>query len=192
MSAVLEKVVGAGQSVVGPVAAASLSLLLAETCGIENPIYACLAALIATGGSLPQPRHRPLRHLGAALVGVSCAVIATLIVKPAMWRIEVGILFSLLSCRPMFLRTSSGLAACVSAIVVSTFDSNSWSSTVSSVYAVIFGILSAWIVSVVLRILRLDEAIFSRGPVSNNVILITSHHSTPSLPFVSQRQRRQQ
>ena len=191
MRAFIEQLTAAGQSVLGSAAAATLSMLLAQTCGIENPIYACLAALIATDGSSPQGRYRTLRYVVAALVGTACAVLATFIAKPAMWRIGVGVLSSVLFCRAKFLRASTTMAACVSAIVVSRVEVNSWIQTATILAGIMLGIISAWTVSVVFRVLGLDEAIFCRKRVSNNIVVITSHRPVVFVPAVDQPKRHQ-
>ena len=177
----LERYLSVAQSVLRTAVAASTSILVAQACGIANPIYGSIAALIVTEVSPSRTRGLFLRHIGSVLVGGACGVLVALFVEPVAWRVGMGVVAAMLVSELPFVRSSARLAAYTSAVIAFTDRGPIWTHVLPCLSNIFLGISFVWILSVVPRVLYLED-IMCRNRLHDNVVIITSRRPTTSIP----------
>lgn len=137
--------------------AACVSLALAQLLHLQHPLYAMIAAIIVTDLNPSQSRQLGLRRLVATAVGALWGATLIQLLPSSTWTMALGVLVAVLSC--YFLKASGAakIAAFICGIVVLDHDNAPWSYALFRFIETALGIVVAWAISYVPKIIRVDD-----------------------------------
>ncbi len=135
-----------------------LSVALAQVCRLEYPIYALLAAIIVTDFSAAKTRELGLQRIVATVVGAVCGAVLDLLLRPSAWAIGVGVLLAMLICHISSVRGGAKVAGYVCGIVMLAHGAEPWSYALFRLLETTLGIVVAWLISLVPRLIQIEEA----------------------------------
>lgn len=138
--------------------AAVLSLLAAEFLALPFPIYAFIAAVIVTDLQPEVSRALGIRRLAATIIGAACGAGLSPLVPAGAWGIGVGILVSMLAAQLLGARDGARVAGYICGIVMLDHSAAPWSYAVYRFLETALGVLAAWAISFVPKLLRTDDA----------------------------------
>ena len=136
---------------------AALSLVLAQWCRLEFPIYAMLAAVIVTELSPAQTRMLGARRIVATLVGATCGALLARLLPSNPWTIGLGVLVAMLLCH--FVRAAEGarVAGYICGISMLNHGADPWAYAFFRTLETLLGIAVACAISFVPKLLGEDE-----------------------------------
>jgi uncharacterized membrane protein YgaE (UPF0421/DUF939 family) len=138
--------------------AAALSLAVARLLKVQFPIYAMIAAVIVTDLTPSQSRDLGLRRLAATVVGAMCGAACGAVMPQALWSIGVSISLSMLVCHMLPARDGMRVAGYICGIVMLEHSAEPWIYAYLRMIETVIGIVVAWGVSYVPKLIRLPEA----------------------------------
>jgi uncharacterized membrane protein YgaE (UPF0421/DUF939 family) len=141
--------------------AAAVAAAIAQWLKLDYPIYALLAAIIATDLTQHQSRQLGLRRLAATLLGALGGALISVTLPSSAWSAGLAILCTVFVSQRLRLRSSAKVAGYISAIVVLHFGSDPWGHAYDRFVETALGITVAWLVSFV-PILFYNEQIEAR------------------------------
>ncbi|MBZ5494138.1 MAG: FUSC family protein [Acidobacteriia bacterium] len=153
----LRKLTGAFQVAIRAALAAGISVLLAQLCRFEHPIYALIAAVIVTDLSPARTTKLGLQRLAATVVGASCGAVAGTALGAAAWAIGLSIFVAMATCH--LLRASDGakVAGYICGIVMIAHGTHPWVYAFFRLIETSLGIGVAWLLSLVPKLIHVEE-----------------------------------
>jgi uncharacterized membrane protein YgaE (UPF0421/DUF939 family) len=137
--------------------AATVAAVIAQTLGLDYPIYAFLAAIIATDLTQHQSRQLGLRRLAATLLGAAGGGLVSSVLPPSAWSAGLAIFGTVLVARRLNVRNGAKVAGYVSAIIVLHFSPDPWGHAYDRLIETALGITVAWLASFVPLLFRNQE-----------------------------------
>lgn len=134
--------------------AAAIAAALAQALKFDYPIYAFLAAIIATDLTPLQSRQLGLRRLVATFIGALGGVLVSITLPPSAWSAGFAILCSMFVSQLARVRSGAKVAGYLSAIIVLHFGSDPWGHAYDRLAETVLGITVAWIISFVPMLFR--------------------------------------
>jgi uncharacterized membrane protein YgaE (UPF0421/DUF939 family) len=136
---------------------AALSLVIAQGCRLEYPLYAMLAAIIVTELSPAQTRLLAARRIVATLVGATCGALLARTLPTNPWTIGLGIAVAMLLCH--FIRAADGarVAGYICGIAMLTHGADPWAYAFFRTVETLLGIAVASALSFLPKLLGEDE-----------------------------------
>lgn len=138
--------------------AASLSLAIAQLIDLEYPLYSFLAAVIVTDLSPAQTRQLGWRRLVATGIGATCGATLSPLLPHGPWAIGCGVLIAMLACNLVRMQESAKVAGYICGIVMLSYGAEPWAYAFYRLIETLLGIGVAWSISLVPRLIRVDEA----------------------------------
>jgi len=141
--------------------AAALSVVVAYVLGLEFPLYALIAAIIVTDLSAQRTRQLGLQRLIGTIIGAALgAVVSTganhlAHVGPLV--IAVGVFAAMLVSNLLCLKDAAKLAGYVCGIVLLDHNDHPWSYALYRFVETVIGIGAAVAVSVIPKLLKVDQ-----------------------------------
>jgi uncharacterized membrane protein YgaE (UPF0421/DUF939 family) len=139
-------------------AGASLSFAIAQFFGLNYPIYAFLAAVIATDLTSQQSRQLGVRRIVATIVGAVCGATLSLVVTPGAWTLGLSILIAMIICHVLGARDGSRVAGYICGLIVLEHSAEPWVYAFYRFIETLLGVLVAWAISYVPKLIRIDES----------------------------------
>jgi uncharacterized membrane protein YgaE (UPF0421/DUF939 family) len=136
--------------------AAGVALGLAEILRLEYPIYALLAAVIATDLMPSQSRALGVRRIVATAVGAVGGAILSPLLPPTAWTLALSILVAMLACEIFNARDAAKVAGYICGIVVLDHSAEPWLYSFFRFAETVLGVVAAWAVSYVPKLMRTD------------------------------------
>ena len=133
---------------------AGVTLSIAQFLRLDFPIYAALAAIIATDLTPAQSRQLGLRRLVATVIGAFCGVSLTLILAPGAWSVGLSVLAAMLICELLRAREASKVAAYICSIIVLHHTADPWLFAFHRSIETVLGIAVAWALSYVPKLIQ--------------------------------------
>lgn len=137
--------------------AAALALALADLLHLQYPIYSFLAAVIVTDLSPQISRQLGLRRMISTIIGaiVGAALSETLPSGPLA--VGASILVTMLICQILRVSEGARVAGYICGIIVLDASVEPWSYAFYRCIETILGVIVAWGISYVPKLIRLDE-----------------------------------
>ena len=137
--------------------AASVSLVVARALGLEFPLYSFLAAVIVTDLSPAQTRRLGGRRVGATVIGATCGAALSQVLPAGPWAAGLGVLVAMLACNLVHMQESAKVAGYISGIILLAYGAEPWSYAVVRLLETMLGVGVAWVISLVPKLIGLDE-----------------------------------
>jgi len=152
-----QRLIIATQLAVRAALAACLSVLVAQLCRFEHPIYALIAAVIVTDLSPARTRELGWQSLAATVVGATYGATLSSFLQPSAWAVGLGILAAMLTCHLSRLPDGAKVAGYICGIVVIAHGTHPWSYAFFRLIETSLGIGVAWLLSCVPRLIHVEE-----------------------------------
>lgn len=133
--------------------AASGAMAVAQWLRLEHPIYAFIAAVIVTDLQPSESRRLGARRIAATVVGSGSGAMMSLLLPSGPIAVGVGIVVAMAACLPVGLREGAKVAGYICGIVLSDHGANPWRYALFRLAETIIGVLAAWAVSFVPKLL---------------------------------------
>jgi uncharacterized membrane protein YgaE (UPF0421/DUF939 family) len=138
--------------------AAGLSLALAQYFKLDYPIYAMIAAVIVTDLSAAQTKKLGLRRLAATVLGAACGATLGPLLPPGPVAVGLSILVAMVICILVRGQDVAKVVGYICGIVVLDHSANPWSYAFFRLIETVLGIGVAWLISLVPKLVRVDES----------------------------------
>ena len=138
--------------------AAAFAIALAKLLRLPSPMFAMISAVIVTDLQPSKTRELALPRLAGTVLGATlgaaiCAVLST----PDAWEVGLGILVAMLLSHLMHLRDAAKVAGYVCGVVLFSHGDHPWFYALHRTVETALGIAMAILVSLVPKLIRLDE-----------------------------------
>jgi uncharacterized membrane protein YgaE (UPF0421/DUF939 family) len=153
----LHKLTSAFQVAVRAALAAGLSVLLAQLCKFEHPIYALIAAVIVTDLSPSRTTKLGLQRLAATVVGASCGAVAGTLLGAPAWAIGLSIFVAMAMCHLLRVPDGANVAGYICGIVMIAHGTHPWTYAFFRLIETSLGIGVAWLLSLVPALIHVEE-----------------------------------
>ena len=127
--------------------AATVAAAIAQALKLDYPIYAFLAAIIATDLTQHQSRQLGLRRLVATLLGAFGGGLVSSTLPSSAWSAGLAIFGTVFVSRRMNVRNGAKVAGYVAAIIVLHFSPDPWGHAHDRLIETALGITVAWLAS---------------------------------------------
>jgi len=134
--------------------AAGISVAIAQFLKLEHPIYAFIAAVIATDLSPSQSAKLGMRRVIATIVGAICGAILTPILPPGPFAVGSSILVAMLICELLRSPESSRVAGFICGIIVFSDAAEPWVYSYFRFIETVLGVGIAWLISYVPKLIK--------------------------------------
>jgi uncharacterized membrane protein YgaE (UPF0421/DUF939 family) len=138
-------------------AAAGLALAIAETLELQHPIYAMIAAVIATDLSPAESRKLALRRLAATAAGAFCGALLSASLGPGPLPAALSIFAAMLVSSLLHAQEGARVAGYICGLVVLYHGEEPWTYAYFRFVETILGIAIAVLISAVPKLLRHRE-----------------------------------
>jgi len=136
--------------------AASVSLAIAKSLGLETPIFAFIAAVLVTDLDPSQSRQLGLRRIGATVVGALCGVMFSQLLHPGAVTIGLSVVVAMLICQLLRMPDAAKVAAFTCGIILLVPGDGPWQHAFFRFVETVLGVAVAWSISYVPKLIRLD------------------------------------
>jgi uncharacterized membrane protein YgaE (UPF0421/DUF939 family) len=138
--------------------AASISFAIAQFFALDYPIFAFVAAVIATDLTPQQSRLLGLRRIVATIVGAICGAALSLVLAPAAWTLGLSVLVAMIICHLLGARDGSRVAGYICGLIVLEHSAAPWIYAYHRFIETLLGVLVAWAISYVPKLIRIEES----------------------------------
>jgi uncharacterized membrane protein YgaE (UPF0421/DUF939 family) len=137
--------------------AAGLSVGIAQWLKLPFPIYALIASVLVIDLSPAKTLQMALQRMAGTLIGAMVGAVLSYLLPPGAVEIGVSVALAMLFSYVVNARGGAKLAGYVAGIAVMSYGANPWSYAVYRAIETFLGIAMAVLVSLVPKLLRVDE-----------------------------------
>jgi uncharacterized membrane protein YgaE (UPF0421/DUF939 family) len=137
--------------------AAGLSVGIAQWLKLPFPIYALIASVLVIDLSPAKTLQMALQRMAGTLIGATVGAVLSYLLPPGAVEIGVSVALAMLFSYVVNARGGAKLAGYVAGIAVMSYGANPWSYAVYRAIETFLGIAMAVLVSLVPKLLRVDE-----------------------------------
>lgn len=137
--------------------AAAVSLAIAKFLGLQPLIFAFIAAVIVTDLDPAQSRQLGLRRIVATVIGALCGAIFSQLIPANPWTIGLATLVTMLICELLRVPDGAKVAAFTCGIIMLIPGEAPWVNALDRFAETIIGVVVAWSVSYVPKLIRVEE-----------------------------------
>jgi uncharacterized membrane protein YgaE (UPF0421/DUF939 family) len=137
--------------------AGTISLYLAKFLDLQHPIYALVAAIIVTDFSPAETTRLGRQRLAATGIGAICGVALSSAFGQVEWTVGFGILVAMILCHACNVSAGAKVAGYLCALIILGEGEDPWRHALYRFVETVVGIAVAWILSLVPRLIRLEE-----------------------------------
>ena len=137
--------------------AAGLSVGIAQWLKLPFPIYALIASVLVIDLSPAKTLQMALQRMAGTLIGAMVGAVLSYLLPPGAVEIGVSVALAMLFSYVVNARGGAKLAGYVAGIAVMSYGANPWSYAVYRAIETFLGIAMAVLVSVIPKLLRVDE-----------------------------------
>jgi uncharacterized membrane protein YgaE (UPF0421/DUF939 family) len=133
--------------------AAVLALIIARWLELDFPIYAFIAAVLATDLDPATSQKLGLRRMFATVVGALCGAISSLMLPPGILSIGIGFFTAMLLAQMLGAGEGARVAGYISGIVLLEHGSEPWHYAFHRFIETAIGVAVAWLISSIPKLL---------------------------------------
>jgi uncharacterized membrane protein YgaE (UPF0421/DUF939 family) len=137
--------------------AAGVAFAIASALKLNFPIFAAAAAIIVTDLAPSESRSLGLRRIIATVLGAVCGVVLSAVLPQQSWAIGASITIAMLATSLVQGKDGVRVAGFTCGIVIVNVGANAWHFAFDRVLETLLGIVVAWAVSHVPKLLKLPE-----------------------------------
>lgn len=137
--------------------AAAVAVALAQLFQFQNLIYVFIAAVIVTDLKPSESRRLALRRIVATVVGGVCGAFLGPMLPSSSWSIGLGVLAAMLACQLVQVPDGAKVAGFICGIILLDDSTRPWTDTVQRLNETALGVVVAWAVSCVPKLMRVEE-----------------------------------
>ena len=137
--------------------AGTVSFYLAAFFNLQHPIYALVAAIIVTDFSPAETTRLGIQRLAATGIGAICGVALSSAFGQLQWIVGFGILIAMILCHACNISAGAKVAGYLCALIILSEGEDPLRHALYRVIETVVGIAVAWMLSLVPRLIRLDE-----------------------------------
>lgn len=130
---------------------------LADLLRFKHPIYAFIAAVIVTDLSSDLSRRLGWTRLAATLVGALIGAALSQALGPGAFSLGVGVLAAMLACQVLNLSEGAKVAGYICGLILIDHRGEPWSYAVFRLLETALGVIVAWGISAVPRLIAPDK-----------------------------------
>jgi uncharacterized membrane protein YgaE (UPF0421/DUF939 family) len=138
--------------------AAGVAFTIANFFDLQFPIFAAVAAVIATDLVPSETFRLGQRRLLGTVVGAICGTGLRAMVQPSPWTLSLGVLLAMLVANLLRLHEGARLAGYVSALIVIVEGMDPWVFALVRSIETALGDGVAWLISLVPKLISSEEA----------------------------------
>jgi uncharacterized membrane protein YgaE (UPF0421/DUF939 family) len=136
---------------------AVVALQIAQLVGSQHPVYAFIAAVIATDLVPSESRKLGLRRLIATAIGAVCGAALSLVLPSDPWSIGLSVLIAILGCELFGIKDGSRVAGFICGVIVLHHAGEPWEYAFHRFIETALGVAVAWAISYVPKLIRIQE-----------------------------------
>ena len=137
--------------------AAGVALAIAQVSKLDFPIYAAVAALIVTDLKPSQSTNLGLHRIVATVLGAGCGGVLSSVLPAQPWAVGAGIAVAMLVSDLVQGKDGVRVAGFTCGIIIVTVGSEPWHFAFDRLMETLIGVVVAWAVSHVPKLIRIDE-----------------------------------
>lgn len=137
--------------------AAAVAVALAQLFQFQSLIYVFIAAVIVTDLKPSESRRLALRRIVATVVGGVCGALLGPMLPSSSWSIGLGVLVAMLACQLVQVPDGAKVAGFICGIILLDDSTRPWTDAVQRFNETALGVVVAWAVSCVPKLMRVEE-----------------------------------
>jgi uncharacterized membrane protein YgaE (UPF0421/DUF939 family) len=137
--------------------AGGLASWIARLLALEHPLYAFVAAVIATDLSPAQSRKLGVRRIFATAIGAFCGAALSQLLGPGSEAVGIAVFVAMVVGSLLGAGEGTRVAGFISGIVVLEYSADPWTYGALRFVETALGVLVAWAISFVPRVFARDE-----------------------------------
>jgi uncharacterized membrane protein YgaE (UPF0421/DUF939 family) len=138
--------------------AAGLAAWIATRLALEHPLYAFIAAVIATDLSAAQSRKLGLRRIFATAIGGICGAALSQLLGPGSGAVGLAVFLAMVVASVLGAGEGTRVAGFICGIVVLEHSADPWLYGTQRFIETVLGVIIAWGVSYLPRLVNTDQA----------------------------------
>jgi uncharacterized membrane protein YgaE (UPF0421/DUF939 family) len=137
--------------------ASAVAFAIAGALKLNFPIFAAVAAIIVTDLAPAQSRALGLHRIVATILGAGCGGMLSVFLPQQSWALGTGIAFAMLITSLVQGKEGVKVAGFTCGIIIVNMGANPWHFALDRLMETLVGIVVAWAVSHIPKLLRLPE-----------------------------------
>jgi uncharacterized membrane protein YgaE (UPF0421/DUF939 family) len=138
--------------------AAGLAAWIATRLALEHPLYAFIAAVIATDLSAAQSRKLGLRRIFATAIGGICGAALSQLLGPGSGAVGLAVFVAMVIGSLLGAGEGTRVAGFICGIVVLEHSAEPWLYGTQRFVETVLGVVIAWVISFLPRLVDTDQA----------------------------------
>ena len=137
--------------------AAGLSLAIARALGLEEPILALVASVIATDRKAAEGRRLGIRRVVSTAIGGLCGVALSSVFHQSSWEAAIAIFVAMITATAITQLSDPKLAAYLCVLILTNHGEQPLHYALSRFTETFVGITVAWAISLIPKLVHLDD-----------------------------------
>jgi uncharacterized membrane protein YgaE (UPF0421/DUF939 family) len=138
---------------------AGISLAIARGLNLDTPIFALIATVIVTDRDPAETRRLAIRRVISTAIGAGCGVALAQVLGQTSWEAIIAIFFAMMLSVAVTQLGDPKIAAYLCALIIINFSANPWHYAFYRFIETVLGILVAWAISLVPKLLDIEEEV---------------------------------
>jgi uncharacterized membrane protein YgaE (UPF0421/DUF939 family) len=146
-----------GQLAVRAALGAGIALAIARALNLDTPIFALIAAVIVTDRDPAETRTLAIRRVVSTAIGGACGIALAQVLGQSSWEAVIAIFVAMMLSIAVTQLGDPKLAAYLCALIIISYNDNPWHFAFDRFVETVLGIVVAWAISLVPRLIEIAE-----------------------------------